>query len=72
MNDTENLSGRIEALEMRAAHQERIIEDLNQTITAQWQQIDRLTREIARLGDQIREAEAAAASSGPEAPPPHY
>lgn len=72
MSDTETLSARIEALEMRAAHQDRVIEDLNQTITAQWQQIDRLTREIVRLGDRVREAEAAAAPSGAEPPPPHY
>jgi SlyX protein len=71
MNETD-LSARIDALEMRAAHQDRVIEDLNQTITAQWQQIDRLTREIVRLGDRVREAEAAAAPSGAEPPPPHY
>ena len=59
MSDTETLGARIDALEMRAAHQDRVIEDLNQTITAQWQQIDRLTRELVRLGDRVREAEAA-------------
>ncbi|MDB5598995.1 MAG: SlyX family protein [Xanthobacteraceae bacterium] len=71
MTDTASLSARIDALEMRAAHQDRVIEDLNQTITAQWQQIDRLTREIVRLSDRVREAEAAA-PSGAEPPPPHY
>lgn len=72
MSDTDTLSARLDTLEMRAAHQDRIIEDLNQTITAQWQQIDRLTREIVRLGDRVREAEASAAPSGAEPPPPHY
>ena len=36
------------------------IETLNQTITAQWQQIDALTRQLAILGERLREAEARA------------
>lgn len=72
MTEPDSLTARLDALEMRAAHQDRVIDDLNQTITAQWQQIDRLTREMVRLGDRLREAEAAATSAGAEPPPPHY
>ncbi|MGL4287592.1 MAG: SlyX family protein [Phreatobacter sp.] len=72
MTDT-SLTNRIDALEMRIAYQDETIEDLNKTITAQWKEIDRLTREIANLGDSIREAEQrAGASAAPEPPPPHY
>ncbi len=35
------LSERIDALEMRLTYQDDTIETLNQTITAQWNQIDR-------------------------------
>jgi len=72
MTDT-SLTNRIDALEMRIAYQDETIEDLNKTITAQWKEIDRLTREIANLGDSIREAEQrAGAIAAPEPPPPHY
>ena len=43
------MSERIDALEMRVAYQDDTIETLNQTITAQWQQIDALTRQLAEL-----------------------
>jgi SlyX protein len=64
---------RIDALETRIAHQDRVIEDLNQTIIAQWKQIDLLTRRVTRLGDRL-EAVKEASEQGPqrEPPPPHY
>jgi SlyX protein len=73
MNEVETLAKRIDALEMRLAHQDRTIEDLNETITAQWKEIESLTRQIARLGDQLQEVrDSAGAGEGPEPPPPHY
>lgn len=73
MSDPENLSTRIDALEMRLTHQERTIEDLNSTIVAQWKQIDALTRQLANLLDRVQEAEHRAVTGGaPEPPPPHY
>ena len=69
MTDT----SRIEALEIRIAHQDRAIEDLNQTITAQWKDIDRLKREIERLSDRVASAELAIGSDpADEPPPPHW
>ena len=47
MSDVNSLSDRIDALEMRLTYQDDTIETLNQTITAQWQQIDALTRQVA-------------------------
>jgi SlyX protein len=65
------LSERIDVLEVRLTFQDDTIEALNQTITAQWREIDALKRQIAQLGDRLQEAEANA--TGPaNAPPPHY
>lgn len=73
MTDTEALAVRVEALETRVAHQDRTIEDLNQTITAQWKEIDSLNRRVVRLGDQIQDMRDSADATGvPEPPPPHY
>jgi SlyX protein len=65
------LSVRIEALESRLMYQDDTIEQLNQTITAQWKQIDALTRQVAALGDRLQEAEANAPGAANERPP-HY
>ena len=70
-NETKGLDERIDALEMRIAYQDDTIETLNQTITAQWKQIDVLTRKIAELGDRLQEAEANAPGVANERPP-HY
>lgn len=73
MSGTTDLLSRIEALEVRAAYQDQTVEDLNETITAQWREIDRLKRLIERLEDQVREAEARSGGpQAPEPPPPHY
>ncbi|MDQ0447667.1 SlyX family protein [Methylobacterium aerolatum] len=63
---------RLARLEMRLMEQEATIDDLNKAVTGQWQQIDRLTRLVAALRDQVEEAAARAASRAPEPPPPHY
>ena len=72
MTDAEALS-RIEALETRIAHQERTIEVLNTSVTDQWEQIDRLTKQVARMADRLQHVEDNVPSSdAPEPPPPHY
>ena len=71
MNDEKALSERIDALESRVMFQDETIETLNQTITAQWQQLDALTRQLASLNDRLQEAEANAPRPANELPP-HY
>ena len=71
MSELEQLSDRIDALEARVAFQDDTIETLNLTITAQWQQIDALTRQIASLSERLREAETNAPGPANERPP-HY
>ncbi len=72
MTDTDALAARIDALEMRLTEQDVVVDDLNATITAQWRQIDALTRRIAKLVEQVEEAGARTGSGTPEPPPPHY
>ena len=67
----DDVTGRIEALEIRAAHQDATIEDLNATITAQWRAIDALTREVASLVDRLHDL-GRRDTGAPELPPPHY
>jgi len=67
------VAARIEALEVRATYQERTIEELNTVVTAQWKQLDELTKQVARMADRLRQVEENAPASGePEPPPPHY
>ena len=67
----QKLSDRIDALESRLMYQDETIEQLNATITAQWKQIDALTRQLAALGERLTEAEASAPAPATERPP-HY
>jgi len=71
MSEAKTLSERIDALETRLMFQDETIETLNKTITAQWQQIDALTRQLVSLSERLQEAEALAPGAANE-PPPHY
>ena len=71
MTDVKGLSERIDALEMRIAYQDETIETLNQTITAQWTEIDRLTRQVAELKQRLQDAESNMPAPANERPP-HY
>jgi SlyX protein len=71
MSDVRTLSDRMDVLETRLTFQDVTIETLNNTITAQWQQIDTLTRQLANLSERLQEAEAHAPDASNE-PPPHY
>jgi SlyX protein len=63
---------RIDALEMRVAEQERTIEDLSTTVARQWTLIETMSKRLARVEDEVVEAELSARAGGPEKPPPHY
>lgn len=63
---------RIEALEVRIAHQDRTIEDLNVTVTDQWKRIEALEKQVGRMADRLQRVEDSAPSDAPDPPPPHY
>ena len=66
-------AARIESLEVRVAHQDRVIEDLNALVTEQWKQIDALAKQVERMADRLRRVEDnAPAADAPDPPPPHY
>jgi len=70
-DELSELGSRIDRLEARLMFQDDTIETLNQTITAQWHKIDVLTRQLASLGERLKDAEANAPAPSNE-PPPHY
>lgn len=65
---SDSLDKRLTGLEERYTRLEYYAEQLNEVITSQQAEIERLRREVA----EIREAGAAGNSDGDEAPPPHY
>ena len=71
MSDADTLSERIDALEMRLTYQDVTIETLNQTITTQWTEIDKLKRRVTELKERLQEAESNLPGPANE-PPPHY
>jgi len=71
MSDVKTLSERIDTLETRLTFQDETIETLNKAITAQWQKIDALTRQLVNLNERLQEAETRAPGAANE-PPPHY
>lgn len=68
----DNVAARVTALEERVAYQDETTEALNQTITKQWAQIDKLMRLVEALTDRLRETEAKAAQGPVTERPPHY
>ena len=71
MSELKTLSDRIDVLETRLTFQDETIETLNKTMTAQWQKIDALTRQLVHLNERLQEAETRAPGAANE-PPPHY
>ena len=67
-----DFEARIEALEVRAAYQDQVIEDLNQTVIAQWKLIDSLRRQFNELLDRVQEVEDNTGGTSASEPPPHY
>ena len=68
-----DLEARVEALEVRVAYQDQMIEDLNQTVIDQWKKIDALRRQLNELLDRVQEVEdSTGGPSAPKPPPPHY
>jgi SlyX protein len=65
---------RVVDLEVKLGYQEQMLDDLNEVVTRQQGQIDRLEKMVEQLTDSISDVQEA--SSGPRRPederPPHY
>lgn len=61
---------RLDALEIRIAHQDKIIADLNEVVATQWRRIEALERELKFLREEVRNSWPGRGE--PEPPPPHY
>ncbi|MBV1934558.1 MAG: SlyX family protein [Parvibaculaceae bacterium] len=72
MTDTAKLEERITNLEMHLAHQNETIETLNQTVTAQWAEIERFTLTLRKLNGQIEQLEDTRPAGPDHQLPPHY
>lgn len=70
MNEISADAFRLDELEMRVAHQDAAIAELNEVITAQWDKLASMDRALARLREEFQNASSA--REAPEPPPPHY
>jgi SlyX protein len=63
---------RLANLEMRAAEQERTIEELSGQIAEQWSVIDRLQKKLDALTERFLTLEEQSAPDIPVTKPPHW
>ncbi|WP_317205002.1 SlyX family protein [Janthinobacterium sp.] len=58
-------------IEIKLAHQEDLVESLNQVVYQQGRRIDQLEAMLSKLGEHLRDG-AQSGSSPVNEPPPHY
>lgn len=66
------LEARVEALEVKAAYAEDLLDQLNLTIYRQQELIDRLTQEVVQLRRQVPEGGQSGPRNLRDELPPHY
>ena len=70
---SQQLNDRIETLESRLAYAEYTVEQLNDEVTTQGRELDRLKHQIQLLVDKLQSVQPSQiASMAEETPPPHY
>lgn len=69
---TKDHDARIEQLEIDLAHAGRTIDDLNNIVVEQGKQIDRLTRLLDKMTDQVEELAEQVLPAHHVEKPPHY
>jgi SlyX protein len=70
--NSERLEQRIIELETRLSYQDHTIEQLNEVVTAQQRQIDRLEKGMQNLRTQFADDGPGIRRPDEETPPPHY
>ncbi len=66
---------RIEALEIKAAHQEQQIQDLSEMVSDQWKMIEKLGGQLSKANAKIESLEDISLGNVPglaDEKPPHY
>ena len=63
---------RLTTLEIRAAEQEKTIEELSGQIAEQWKVIERMERKLGALTDRFLALEEGTAPDVPVTKPPHW
>ncbi|MGL5814095.1 MULTISPECIES: SlyX family protein [Aeromonas] len=70
---SQQLNDRLETLESRLAYAEYTVEQLNDEVTTQGRELDRLKHQIQLLIDKLQSVQPSQiASMAEETPPPHY
>ncbi len=68
-----DLAARMVEIETRVAFQDQAVQKLNEVVTRQQREIDRLTRELDALRERLRAfAPSPVVPPDEETPPPHY
>lgn len=71
--DVKALEKRLEDLEVANAYQRETIESMNEIITGQWKEIDRLSKLMDQILAHLRSSDGPGGNGGgSEPPPPHY
>ncbi len=67
------MKDRLIELETRISYQDHTIEELNEVVTRQQEQIDRLEKEMKQLRQHLEQGSSTGlARPDEEVPPPHY
>ena len=70
---SQQVNDRLETLESRLAYAEYTVEQLNEEVTTQGRELDRLKHQIQLLVDMLQSVQPSQiASMAEETPPPHY
>lgn len=70
---SQQVNDRLETLESRLAYAEYTVEQLNEEVTTQGRELDRLKYQIKLLVDKLQSVQPSQiASMAEETPPPHY
>jgi len=64
------MENRITELETKIAHQEKLLDELNEVVTGQWRDIDILKKKFVLLNEMIQQLDTK--NTEADVPPPHF
>lgn len=72
MSDITSLEARLAELEIENAYQRETIDTLNQTVTEQWRETERIAKMLEQIISHLGIQKPGSDVEGNEPPPPHY